>query len=224
MLRKANSWARNSKVHATAKPKAPDRPEDLFSNDLEAQALVMKDVVRFPSCKCAQGPNCPSQLRSQLPDLFAVTYDGWKSAKTQGIVSLTAHYIHDFRICRILIGTARLPSEHNTQGYASTIRDILQSIGATPSNIFGSTSDNAFLNDALARELGIPRFRCQAHRLSLILTHLIWPKDPTDLSKLIVKCRELVHAAKNIYQANDALEEAQELLEKVCRPIQRHLR
>jgi len=191
-------------------PQFPKLPVTFFSDGLDHRFRLMKADV------------CVSVIRVELADLpqltsalhnttVSVTYDGWTSDKTLGMVGVTAHFIHNYQLCKRILGVERLDRDHNAEAYCKAITSIWNSVGLDKSKVFGSTADNITLNDKLARLLDIHRFRCWAHRLSLPLTHLVWPDDksPTLISELISKCRALATFTKQSSKASDDLEAAQ---------------
>lgn len=131
------------------------------------------------------------------------TTDLWTSAFTRSFLTLTAHYIKDWKLHTKLVATRPLTIKHTGSNIADMITRIKQEFKFE--RVGALVTDNAANMLVAARELGITHLSCYAHTLQLAIQDAL--KVPA-IEKALAHARRLVghfaHSSKSVQALLDA--------------------
>ena len=101
---------------------------------------------------------------------MALTTDGWTSRSTEGYITFTAHFVHEWESKNFVLQTGRMDESHTSQNLSEVITSAisewnLQRHEQNPS----LTSDNASNVVSVAKQAELsPHSRCVAHTINLV--------------------------------------------------------
>lgn len=109
------------------------------------------------------------ERKVQKVQFFTTTSDLWSSRTSEPYLSLTIHYIDDWRLCSATLQTTYFPEDHTRELIAQGLRDALQCWGLKENNMTCMTTDSG-TNMVKALELNNwTCLTCFGHRLRLAI-------------------------------------------------------
>ncbi|XP_077417784.1 E3 SUMO-protein ligase ZBED1 isoform X1 [Vanacampus margaritifer] len=137
---------------------------------------------------------------------FAAASDMWSSRTSEPYLSLTIHYIHDWKLCSATLQTTYIPEDHTGELIAQGLRDALQCWGLKEENMTCMTIDGG-TNMAKALELNnwtcLP---CFGYILHLAIEKSV--KDPR-VTRAVSVCKKVVSAFSFSWKTKQDLSQAQ---------------
>ncbi|KAM4592381.1 E3 SUMO-protein ligase ZBED1-like [Odontesthes bonariensis] len=114
---------------------------------------------------------CRAKLEHQIQKVqfFATTSDLWSSRTSEPYLSLTIHYIDNWKLCSATLQATYFPEDHTGELIAQGLRDALESWGLREENMSCMTTDSG-TNMVKALQLNSwTRLPCFGHRLHLAI-------------------------------------------------------
>lgn len=114
---------------------------------------------------------CRQKLEHQIQKVqfFATTSDLWSSRTSEPYLSLTIHYIDNWKLCSATLQATYFPDDHTGELIAQGLRDALESWGLREENMTCMTTDSG-TNMVKALQLNNwTRLPCFGHRLHLAI-------------------------------------------------------
>ena len=104
--------------------------------------------------------------------VFSFTTDIWSSRANDAYISLTVHFLLDFRRQNLTLNVSPFNSQHTAELIAEKIESLLSSWGFKDELVFMVMRDNAANMRAAFRDSGIDSFGCLAHTLQVRLSSM----------------------------------------------------
>ncbi|XP_060788758.1 E3 SUMO-protein ligase ZBED1-like [Neoarius graeffei] len=151
---------------------------------------------------------CREKLERQIQKVqfFATTSDLWSSRTSEPYLSLTIHYIDNWKLCSATLQATYFPDDHTGEIIAQGLRDALESWGLKEENMTCMTTDSG-TNMVKALELNnwtcLP---CFGHRLHLAIENSA--KDHRVVRVTLV-CKKVVSAFSFSWKKKRDLAQAQ---------------
>lgn len=114
---------------------------------------------------------CREKIVGQLQNVayFSTTTDLWSSRTSEPYLSLTVHYINDWKLCSTCLQTSYFPEDHTGEVIAQGLKEALHSWGLREERHVCMTTDSgANVVKALALNKWT-RLQCFGHRLHLAI-------------------------------------------------------
>ena len=99
--------------------------------------------------------------------VFSFTTDIWSSQANDSYISLTVHFLIDFRRQNLTLNVSPFNSQHTGELIAEKIESLLGSWGFKDEQVFMVMRDNAANMRAAFRDSGMDSFGCLAHTLQV---------------------------------------------------------
>ncbi|XP_057216122.1 E3 SUMO-protein ligase ZBED1-like [Triplophysa rosa] len=134
---------------------------------------------------------CRSKMQNKIQNVkfFATTADLWSSRTSEPYLSLTVHFIHDWKLCSACLETTYFPQDHTGELIAQGLRDALECWRLKEANMTCMTTDSG-ANMVKALELNSwTRLQCFGHRLHLAIEKSA--KDPR-VERVTSVCKKVV--------------------------------
>jgi len=126
-------------------------------------------------------------IANQLPDRFAIIFDGWSDG-------LGGHYVGIFARCMIKAEIKNYllcmrpfldRASYKASDYAMLILHVLTQYTKNIDNVVCIIADNCTTNVKAARILGVPLVGCASHRLALFIKNYIYKDIPAKKTKTL---------------------------------------
>lgn len=148
-------------------------------------------------------------MKAQLDDAvdITITTDIWTSRKTEGYLTLTAHFLSSsWDLRSVVLNTVRIRDSHTGENIASEIRSVLEHWGIV-SKVSTLVTDNAANMISASRVLQLRHVPCFAHSLNLVVKDSL--KADKETIPMIAKVKSLVSYFHHSVKAADKLQETQ---------------
>ena len=148
-------------------------------------------------------------VKLQLDDAvdITVTSDIWTSRKTEGYLTLTAHFISfSWELRAVVLNTLRIRDSHTGEKIASEIRSALEHWGISH-KVSTIVTDNATNMISAANVLSLRHVPCFAHTLNLVVKDAIAANN--EISGVIAKVKAIVSHFHHSAKATDKLQDTQ---------------
>lgn len=161
-------------------------------------------------------------LKKELEDVsyLALTSDIWTSDSNKSFISLTAHYIYQYKLKSVVISTSEIQIHHTAENIALAIQEVMDQWQISSKVVTIVTDNAAAMKKAVSECLNKRNHFCVAHTLNLAVKDCI-EKETFDLAgntsncqlqQLLAKCRAIVSHFKYSTKASYALLRMQEQL------------
>ncbi|KAK7898521.1 hypothetical protein WMY93_019374 [Mugilogobius chulae] len=135
--------------------------------------------------------DCRSKVSAQIGKVqfFATTSDLWSSRTSEPYLSLTIHFIDNWKLCNATLQTTYFPEDHTGELIAAGLREALESWNLENQNMTCMTTDSG-ANMVKALDLNQwTRLQCFGHRLHLAIEKSA--KDPR-IERVTSVCKKVV--------------------------------
>lgn len=146
----------------------------------------------------------------QHVDYFAVTTDYWQSQSTKSFLSVTVHYIKDFKLMSSVLSTKEVVEAHTALNTSAALMGILNEWEIFDKITTIVTDNAANMKKAVIEELRKHHHPCVAHTINLTVTEAITSNK--ELSILLDKCRHLIGHFKHSVKSSNELRKYQKQL------------
>lgn len=161
-------------------------------------------------------------LKHELHDIsyLALTSDIWTSDSNKSLISLTAHYIYQYKLKSVVISTSEIQLHHTAENIALAIQDVMDQWEISSKVVTIVTDNAAAMKKAVSECLNKRNHFCVVHTLNLAVKDCL-EKETFDLAgntsncqlqQLLAKCRAIVSHFKHSTKASYALLKMQEQL------------
>lgn len=161
-------------------------------------------------------------LKNELHDItyLALTSDIWTSDSNKSLISLTAHYIYEYKLKSVVISTSEIQLHHTAENIALAIQEIMDQWEISSKVVSIVTDNAAAMKKAVSECLNKRNHFCVAHTLNLAVKDCL-EKETFDLGgntsnyqlqQLLTKCRAIVSHFKHSTKSSYALLKMQEQL------------
>ena len=158
-------------------------------------------------------PNLFEKVRADLRErirsapAICLTTDCWTSNTTTSYMSVTCHYIYNFKLEANLLDCFELQSNHTSENLAQELKRVAQEWD-TSEKVAACVTDNASnIVRAVSEILRWNHVRCFAHLLNLIVRHAI---DLPDIKMIIQKVKTIAEYVRRSTVASAKLKEVQQ--------------
>lgn len=150
-----------------------------------------------------------SELKNMLNSIehISITTDMWSSDSNRSFLTVTGHFISDFKMHSPVLSTEEITSDHSAVSILQAITKILDKWQINK-KVFTAVTDNAANMKKAVNNLKKTHHPCIAHTLNLTVQEAI--KENVELNKLLTKCRNLVTHFKQSSLSAYKLREIQE--------------
>ncbi|XP_039515830.1 E3 SUMO-protein ligase ZBED1 [Pimephales promelas] len=134
---------------------------------------------------------CRNKMEQKVKNVmfFATTADLWSSRTSEPYLSLTIHFIDDWKLCSACLETTYFPQDHTGELIAQGLKEALECWGLKEANMTCMTTDSG-ANMVRALELNSwTRLQCFGHRLHLAIEKSA--KDPR-VERITSICKKVV--------------------------------
>ena len=187
----------------------------------------LKDVFKFvePGYSMPSHPHVTNNLKRKfdvvlekvkdlLADVDAVSFttDIWTSHATQGYMSLTAHFLRDWSMVSLCLGTVSFPERHTADNIVDKFAELTAEFNIQPSAQGALVHDQASNTEVAGRrlEVDLPNFSsvtCAAHRLQNTIKRGL---ETATVSKLLASARHCVSHFKRSVVAMEGIRHHQQ--------------
>lgn len=161
-------------------------------------------------------------LKNELHDIsyLALTSDIWTSDSNKSLISLTAHYIYQYKLKSVVISTSEIQLHHTAENIALAIQEVIDQWEISSKVVTIVTDNAAAMKKAVSECLNKRNHFCVAHTLNLAVKDCL-EKETFDLAgnastcqlqQLLAKCRAIVSHFKHSTKASYALLKMQKQL------------
>ena len=105
----------------------------------------------------------------QKVQFFATTSDLWSSRTSEPYLSLTIHFIHEWKLRSVCLQTIYFPVDHTGELIAHGLKALLEGWGLNENNMTCMTTDSGANMAKALDENGWTRLQCFGHRLHLAI-------------------------------------------------------
>lgn len=149
-------------------------------------------------------------FRSMLDksNYISLTTDLWSSDSNRCYITITAHFIYDFKTRSLALSTEEVKTDHSAINIGQAILDILSKWQITDKIVTVVTDNAANMKKAVLEHLRKNHHPCVAHTLNLSVQDSI--KYNPNLDNLLSKCRSIVTYFKQSNVAAYKLRELQQ--------------
>lgn len=148
-----------------------------------------------------------TKLKALLSEIkhISLTTDMWTSITGDSYITVTSHFIHEWKLCTAALSTVKMEERHTGVNIASAINSILEDYNIK-NNIVCIVTDNASTMTNAAANLKIKHLNCFAHTLQLVVSDML--NNPS-VKTLIDKAKDIVRTFKTSSVALEILREEQ---------------
>jgi hypothetical protein len=140
-----------------------------------------------------------NSIKKELPDIFAIVFDGWSEDSTHFIGIFSSFLSDSGLVKRQLLAFTPLLDETDlsADSQSALIVDTLTLYGKDISNIACLIGDNCATNKAVANKLEVPFVGCASHRFNLAVNSFLTVYEPEldKVSQISKKLRTLKNSA-----------------------------
>lgn len=136
------------------------------------------------------------KIASDLPDRFALVFDGWTAASTHFLaVFATFPGTSEYGWSRVLLGFSPMGDEESlgATDHLEYCDFVLNVFGKSRRNVVALIGDNCSVNKAFARRFGISFIGCASHRFNLALVEFL-----EDYSEIVGSVTSLMKTLRNL--------------------------
>ncbi|CAG9788197.1 unnamed protein product [Diatraea saccharalis] len=161
-------------------------------------------------------------LKKELENIYhlALTSDIWTSDSNKSFISLTAHYIYEYKLKSVVISTSEIQIQHTAENIALAIQEVMDQWQISSKVVTIVTDNAAAMKKAVSECLTKRNHFCVAHTLNLAVKDCIEKEtfnlagntSNCQLQELLAKCRAIVSHFKHSPKASYALLKVQEQL------------
>ena len=112
----------------------------------------------------------------------SLTTDLWTSRATEGYLTVTAHFIHSWKLKSLVLATVKFSAEHTAEHIAVELQKVTEEWGIM-SKVAAIVTDNTSNMVAAIRITGWTHIHCFSHTLNLVVQEAI--KGDSDLRKSV---------------------------------------
>ncbi|XP_046666815.1 E3 SUMO-protein ligase ZBED1-like [Homalodisca vitripennis] len=141
-------------------------------------------------------------------DILSLTTNLWSSESNKFFITITAHFIYDFKSYSVILATEEIKKAHTGENIAEAIRNILEKFRVTDKVITVVTDNAENMRKAISKDLNMHHHPCVAHTLNLCVQDAI--NSNVEFSAILSKCKKLVGYFKRNNNAAYKLKEIQE--------------
>lgn len=151
---------------------------------------------------------------------LALTSDIWTSDSNKSFISLTAHYIYQYKLKSVVISTSEIQIHHTAENIALAIQEVMDQWQISSKVVTIVTDNAAAMKKAVSECLNKRNHFCVAHTLNLAVKDCIEREtfnsagntSNCQLPQLLAKCRAIVSHFKHSTKASYALLKVQDQL------------
>lgn len=158
-------------------------------------------------------PEVYESLSSELKRMLnfvenvSITTDMWSSDSNRSFLTVTIHFISDFKMHSSVLSTHEIISDHSGLNISEAIKSILDKWEINEKVVTVVTDNAKNMKKAVINDLKITHHPCVAHTLNLLVQDAI--KDNAKLNELLTKCRAIITYFKQSTKAVYKLREVQ---------------
>lgn len=143
-------------------------------------------------------------------DYVSATTDLWTSSSNKSYITVTGHFIFDFKQYSVVLGTNELTTAHTGENIAEAIMNIFQNYNIADKIVTIVTDNGSNMKKAVSEYLKKYNHFCVAHTLNLSVQETV--SGSKEFQPILVQCRSLVSHFKRSSTAMYKLREAQKQL------------
>lgn len=141
--------------------------------------------------------------RLQSVEAVCITTDCWTSINCESFISLTAHFIEESKMTRVLLDCRVYGESHTAVNLSEEIKNVCNEWGVSQ-KISAIVTDNAANVVAAVKITGWSHVPCFAHTINLIVQHGL-----KNISSIRKKVKSIVEFFKRSTQASEKLKKMQ---------------
>uniref|UniRef100_A0AAR5PTC4 BED-type domain-containing protein n=1 Tax=Dendroctonus ponderosae TaxID=77166 RepID=A0AAR5PTC4_DENPD len=153
---------------------------------LPSKKTLSKQLL--PQCYYKLYAGLIEKLHSQ--DHMSITTDYWTSNTEKAYISVTAHFIQDWKLHAITLAIREVSVSNNSEDTGAVLKDILDEVGVFDKVVTIVTNNAENMKQAVLNDLNKHHHPCVAHTVNLCVNDAL--DSIKGLSPILTKCRLLV--------------------------------
>lgn len=150
-----------------------------------------------------------SMLSNKNVEYVALTTDCWSSINVQGFITVTCHFLFDFKLISAVLQTVILTESHTAVYLSEQIKKIMDDWQLN-GKISAVITDNASTMVNACGLLKIRHMPCIAHTVNLLIQDAVNSDSNEEIRSIIKHCKSIVNHFKNSPKAYEKLRSIQQ--------------
>jgi hypothetical protein len=182
----------------------------LYSNSLKPEYTLPSRKTLSEVLIPAEYNNIKVRLLKLLEETnyLSITTDLWSSGSNKSYITVTGHFIHEFKFHSVVLATEEIKTSHTGENISKAISTVLEKFNITDKVVTAVTDNGSNMKKAISDELKKHNHFCVAHTINLSVQDAIGMN--VQFSSILTKCRALVTYFKKSNVAAYKLREVQQ--------------